>query len=1723
MQKIRNNTKYFAMLLGIIISLLLFISSAHALAISNAEIKEVSDRYAIVAWQTDKDADSSAIYGKTETAMAGSGIMTKTGAKNHSVLLLRLDPNTEYFFNITSEAQDGEKAVYGILNFTTALTDTIAPFIDVLVPEFWKEPGNFKLSGRTEPNAEIYIRINGNLDPAGFNATREDGSFSLSAMRLSAKGTGKTIANQVKIIAKDPSNNENFIEKTVYVDESPPDITITSPERMRDAKDIVDNEYGNVKYFAFGESQMIIKGDSDEPAEMSVYMYPGSNLIATINISSPWEINVPFDKEFGKYALKFYAVDRAGNVFERYYVINVDKRPISISKHNLDEIKTSYVVHRTVTGKTKPGAIVIILVNNRTTSEAAQFLKDAATGAGDIHLTTEGGQNIPGSISELIARTTGKKPDYVATADEEGNFKIEIELETSFKLDASQALAQFKTNDAWKNDVTILAVDAVGRTASVTKTIYYTRCGAGGDFTISSPVPSPATIPETILKQGFGMFSLAMDLEWGGLGPVEDVEFPEKPKIKVQTGLAREDIEGKYNLTLGKGGVFPSKPVQFYPRPTPQSKKLFAIVKLDRTTHDFGMTTFEELEFPLMVELTYTYLKPGSTERTEPITQRKCIDVNIQVEPEIELNKGDAKKFLIKTADALDNIVKGIDKVLNNYVKPAKQGALISCGIGTVVQWGRLFANKIVCGGTDIRTALKDKKCTTSYDSEGALTCTCNGGKDSEENEKLKACCDNTINALKWQKWLVNTPCDRIFCPSVPSFSHHTNTYEDLLVLRPTSTRPWERSPGAVMQNIGSTGSKCSSLNTNKFDSDDCKGEFQRAWGTVAVIDWPYKNEWDMAATAANRAEKTNAIKEIFKRASDFSSNLCSVQDPNKVKIVSQKANDKAFMVYNDPNAAPGVASVKVDYGQYKEITTEDATIKNMKTGEIDTNAKKAKVTETKYFETELSDIAFNTESGCCENTGSDSNGAKCKQAVSGYTGKQQVQIGCVEVPPDVLAAVASHYSDKFVFSPTSGIISATRAVCIPAVDGYLTSYKNILDLVSRCFRDVANGEQKSGACNSLLSEVVCDFAIDSIMCASRKLNLFTKTSGFAETNIGAKLNPFNAASKASTTITNTLSNRYGETAGYKALFNENALLHATCVGAFTGDWDFEGVMDLLSESTVTPVKPTCAVFPANRRFVTSNPLQQGKTTYLYHAGGLLSAGSDIKSISVQLICSNDNSCTRYPVSSNPNGECDCYGMSESKKLNMPFTMRTLKRGQIFDEALYYPVNDAEYRYDKARITYTYKDNDGQDKTEFCQAELKDDGIVPSTCQWSTLGFRCEFEISDTGTARFIGKPKAVIPAGDILYLNDRIEIDMRTEVVSPKENRIPKYARFRVLNKYQQEIASYNLPLEEGVYDYTMYPGTKIEADLFPRQAAGGITIKPNAYQNGVYFVDGSMAAGAGAGYETEFIVTFSDGTGNDVGKKFYECHSATKKKESGIEIIRIGSILSNQKNELLTADTSTGAIIKCNDIQFRIINQDKVKIGTPSNDQKFDDYPGTAYHVTYVKPTADSSSCALEPEDWKVEVTLYHSASETGDPSGSRISEIPVYGDDGIEKETIPIKVMCKPKPEQLKTTAEIKDFTVKEFTITPTTITKDEQLTVDYLIQQNKGVSINILELNFCVKDGKCTKVNLLHGGKLRDTLKISIKNEAELLKNRDYNINLIINGVIYEEESRDIKIS
>ncbi len=382
----------------------------------------------------------------------------------------------------------------------------------------------------------------------------------------------------------------------------------------------------------------------------------------------------------------------------------------------------------------------------------------------------------------------------------------------------------------------------------------------------------------------------------------------------------------------------------------------------------------------------------------------------------------------------------------------------------------------------------------------------------------------------------------------------------------------------------------------------------------------------------------------------------------------------------------------------------------------------------------------------------------------------------------------------QYVLDPKSGLTQSFKAVCLPATTAYLKQYRTIADAIRRCVKTIrVTGEGNAGVCQSIISQYVCDFVLDQVLCKS------TDTKAGKTRKSATKQNDFLSILSGQAASTETgIGRRYGESNMFKAMFSERKLINSMCLKAFSGDWGID-LDTMLSEDYAMAIESEGFVNPATRRFVSANPIN-GKVAFQYHIGTGLIAGSDLE-FEVKLICSNDDSCVGEDY---PERHCDCFG--QSAPMEKTLVSGNLMNGDLLAEDersdIYYVVEDTEtqsVRYDK--VVLMWRDDNK------CKGWGNPDCMIvkpiksigqrpPLECGFDREfsdppQYKCEYEASRFGDAwlsqELMDMTKHERPK--TYYLDDTIRLGLSEDdkmyafVKMPRDKKYPVYYYWKIVN----------------------------------------------------------------------------------------------------------------------------------------------------------------------------------------------------------------------------------------------------------------------------------------------------------------------------------------------------
>jgi hypothetical protein len=147
------------------IELLIFLPIySSALTIGNVTVSDVSDKSALVEWQTDNESTTKINYGEDPASLTDT-VESLRLVKNHTVSLRNLNKSTAYFFEVVSQSVTERVIDNNSGNFYQLVTlaeDTEPPFIDLDIPTH-VDSNKVDIFGTTEINTRLELYINNQI------------------------------------------------------------------------------------------------------------------------------------------------------------------------------------------------------------------------------------------------------------------------------------------------------------------------------------------------------------------------------------------------------------------------------------------------------------------------------------------------------------------------------------------------------------------------------------------------------------------------------------------------------------------------------------------------------------------------------------------------------------------------------------------------------------------------------------------------------------------------------------------------------------------------------------------------------------------------------------------------------------------------------------------------------------------------------------------------------------------------------------------------------------------------------------------------------------------------------------------------------------------------------------------------------------------------------------------------------------------------------------------------------------------------------------------------------------------------------------------------------------------------------------------------------------------------------------------------------------------------
>lgn len=1280
-----------------VISTMLTTPAVYAISISDAQVTPFVHS-AMVIFGTDVVAQSSVnltVNGNPRTFTQGSY------ATNHAILITGLDPQTQYQAVINAMDLNGQ-TTQATQSFTTRATSDVffhieAPLISNGAP--------FTINIMTAPYTPVLYYINAELQAS--RTADASGRIQITDVRLPLSSTEHTLRFTYTI-------GEQTLEAQhrVAMDAVPPAITF-------------DNIPHNSQQGAFS-----LTGNVSKLVNITVDSYNFMTNVARregqTTADSRFSVGVSLTN--GMNELTFRATDHANNIYERKFNVFVDTEDIQILETNLGDLSPSYSREVRVRGKVnKPHAIVRIYVNRQPSSQGGlvrcQYPEIAQNYGGDWaeilddYFCDEDNSSSTGDVFHTRADRNGLfAKDIILAGYLDGqNFQISTGggVDTDgFNPERDRNISGLGIeydNSQARNVVTVMAIDAVGRTDREQAFITYASCGAPGEWIVTLGEVIPAKVLPDHVFSGVASIAFSMGLEYFGPSPewpaISRLEFRRQRLSNIdERDNAPIDLLDPSQCTISpSSGRIDQAYVYCNLRQWPPSS-------VNQSERYQTLEDKEFLNFPMEFRISYASIDPYTGNTTAPKTQIICQDINVFVDKRLPPDKI-PEDLLNTSVKALDDTIATIDSIL----RPLETINLATTGVclGTYVfTFFSSVGEKFTCINPTFRIGPRHAQYI-----EQVLR----GAKEGQEMETLRsmiesldsggnmpdfqdveytACAEKIISRLRLERFQT-TVCDRIFCPVVPTGQYYVNEMVNNQRLgfgldRTSACN--ELGPYATSLQVG---------NPDVFTKQEgCGKEYNDEWGR-ACLGIDAVKESNMLANPDDERNQPGVSEQISRVLNNL--NFCAENEAQENRHFF-KTGDNAYR--QDPDQGPyqGKYRLSKDYqygytvDEYGTVNPGDTTQRldfytDEELGITGSNRQyrgQENLTTTPYVHTVNGRLAYVPEYRSADGntqplvynpgrseyvvdprpgrgdrqilvTKYDDNyyvtnegeifsksGSSYQQVETVHVCKKDGNYKPCEAGETAIAGpreLQQRQGPKNLIDPAGSFLNSVRCVCLPAIQGYLQQIRNILDAIRTCFKGIlVSGEFNAGVCKAILTQYLCDWIFEALSCIVDSVGGATPEHTLGNPDATPVQRGFAALSAGGKAVRDRAFSRYGNTNSFKALFTQRKLVHTVCLAAFGYDWVPDIKAAVSTKGGSFQINSTGGIPVATRRFMGADP-NSGLARHVYHVGYFLFAGSNIN-WRVELVCSNDNSCN-YP---GPNGttttRCDCsYGNTGQEQI----------------------------------------------------------------------------------------------------------------------------------------------------------------------------------------------------------------------------------------------------------------------------------------------------------------------------------------------------------------------------------------------------------------------------------------------------------------------------------------
>jgi hypothetical protein len=383
-----------------------------------------------------------------------------------------------------------------------------------------------------------------------------------------------------------------------------------------------------------------------------------------------------------------------------------------------------------------------------------------------------------------------KKPTAFGITERDGTFSIKVSLRTDIRIQkGGTQKAGIAAGEGWVNKIKLEAIDlAENRATFGPANVDFLLCGSGTWWNANIGEALPSMLLPRLMLQGVQQIGIPFNITYIG-----SVKTTAPPKVRVQPILLAPDAEDEYDhdwvsVTDYAGKRSPTSHVGYVQiqfenvNPLPDDSDATAQEKeLALSAHRRGecvtpgvgcVKLFLQMDINFQESVEYRATDPKApivTPKIEPRTQRICMPIEVGIDQTIPADV--IPDGMLRTAlKGIDAALQLIDKVLKPLTTIGEY-VLYGCLASNVWLYLDYFQEKLACEGSAISSAFTGSSWKPAVAEAGA--CEFAYSTDATKMQACKSCQDKIDSRKKFKHNVMQGLCDRIGCPSAPTFSSY--------------------------------------------------------------------------------------------------------------------------------------------------------------------------------------------------------------------------------------------------------------------------------------------------------------------------------------------------------------------------------------------------------------------------------------------------------------------------------------------------------------------------------------------------------------------------------------------------------------------------------------------------------------------------------------------------------------------------------------------------------------------------------------------------------------------------------------------------------------------------------------------------------------------------------------------------------------------------------------